>query len=163
MSADVSVRVPCGCHGCAGTVVHPSLTQTLAWIAEAPHRWHVTSAIAKALGISPTNCANRMRRLLDLGRVEVRGSGSRHSPKEWRIVAVPRRPGALTALMRKAAACGLKLRVHPPDAGHTHWSMFAERQRSDADIAIHGPSQDVVAEAMMAALDQLRQEVRRAG
>lgn len=72
------------------------------------------------------------------------------------------RSGILTTLMRKAAACKLKLREAPPDEHHVgFWSMFAERSQGDADIAIHAPTQAIVEEAMLAALDAYAEHTRR--
>jgi DNA-binding IclR family transcriptional regulator len=72
--------VPCGhCSG-EGRVLHHRATEMLAHV---DRGWKSTGALAKKMGIGTTNAANIAALLLELGWVQRRGSGSRHSPYEW--------------------------------------------------------------------------------
>jgi DNA-binding IclR family transcriptional regulator len=75
-----NVRVMCGhCSG-EGYVVHARATQMLALIERG---WASTGKLAKRMRIGATNAANIAALLLELGHVQRRGSGARHSPYEW--------------------------------------------------------------------------------
>lgn len=83
MSRPSKVLLPCGhCYG-SGKKEAPELSATLRVVSHA--RWQATLAIAKLLGLKQGAVCNRLAALLKLGLLDRRGSGSRHSPYEWRV------------------------------------------------------------------------------
>lgn len=76
------VFVTCGhCSG-DGHTLDERASQMLARLQ--PDSWAPTKGLATKLRIKPSNAANILARLLEWGLVARRGSGSRHSPYEWR-------------------------------------------------------------------------------
>lgn len=76
--------LPCGHCGGSGKKCAPELTSTLKLMGRS---WVETLEVARRLGLKQGAACNRMADLLKLGLVERRGSGSRHSPYEWRLMS----------------------------------------------------------------------------
>lgn len=73
------------CRHCLGEgrTVHGRGSEMLRLIHETP--WISTPELAKKMRIGGTNASNVAALLADLDLVERRGSGSRHSPYQWRV------------------------------------------------------------------------------